>query len=93
MDNNTNFNITKENEYLRRLLENTIKDFASTTLKWQQTFKQIFITSIILIFVSMTIVSSVAIVTYFKYTYEPDNIEEMNTNTNINTNTNTNTNE
>lgn len=88
MDNNTINAITKENEYLKKLLENTIKDFADTTFKWQKTFKCIFIISIITIFISITIISSMAIVSYFKYTYTPDTIQEMNTNTNINTNTN-----
>lgn len=78
MDNNTNFNITKENEFLRKMLAESLE----ISKGWQKTVRIISISAIVVIALTFASIS----IAFLKYAYSSD----ADTNTNINTNINKN---
>ena len=92
MDNNViNYN-TKENEFLRETLKESIKIHEINSKEWQKTIKFIIVFMCIMTLLTICIPSCVFFRYYFTQSYSEE-IQAANTTTNINTNTNTNNNE
>lgn len=85
--------VTKENEYLKKMLDDNFKMTVSLSTelstKWIKLYKIVaiaFCTTIVAFIVGCGLVCNM----YFKYAYDTQSIENQNTTTNINKNINEN---
>lgn len=92
MENNVELKIvTKENEYLKKMLDDNLKatsDLSDRWIKLYKTFMYAFCITILVITLACGYVCRM----YLVYAYDTDSMEKQNTNTNINKNINENTN-